>query len=745
MFTPMTGIQVDKFYPPTDWLDSNSQQIDIRKNAENNTIVLLVGHSADFTKYSLLGLLAQVSSGTYDVYIDDVLVGSAVTSNTQYDIDFSTIATSYGTATTPEALVLHKVVIKPNTSGSTITKFKCARTSGTSGYQSQGVLWGYFELENKINLYYGFCSYVQNYNENLIAITSKGNIINATTIFGLFSRVVDTYDSYCLNNLQYLPVFNVGNLESFAGSFTQQTTNNSKCLNIKINSSYTIAINIGNMFINGKFEKINNLKVKNNQANNAFKNVRQLKVLPNIEFGSCSNYTDFITNAINLYPTKLNINDKNATKLGMYGTSTYPMRGLRGLKVSNEAPFSGASPQIDVSYTGLDRDALRELFNSLPAFMSLSVEGSPTINNGVVSGFSSSNYLKRDSASGDLNSIEAVFNVLNIPETLTQTNCILSLIGGNAIRLYLTDSKNLRASYKDTTNTTKYMTTVGVFSSSYVKIKLDTTGAYLYSSDDGVNWTLKTSNTTNIPLLTNAYTNLKIGIEGGSYLAFEGSININNSYMVIDGTKYTFLLPSATTRTLKCVGATGNNLTKVGSPTIDENGVASGFSSSNRFTLPRVEANTYKRIEIKTKIITGETLQASNIVGDDSYYGMGILISSDGRLEMQVNFSNYDRVFSDVIVEPNTEYTIIGIADVPSRTLSITVNGVTNSHTLQYYTTIRQLDYRIGYGTRNGTFNGSIYLEDTSIKIDRNYLMKGYITDTDKNIALNKGWALTLS
>ena len=108
---------------------------------EDNTITLLYGVASDFSKYALFGLLAQVSSGTYDVYIDDVLYATT-TSNTQTDIDFSQLGSEYvpiGTAMTPESLVLHKIVIKPNTSGATITKFRCARTAGSSGDQAHTV------------------------------------------------------------------------------------------------------------------------------------------------------------------------------------------------------------------------------------------------------------------------------------------------------------------------------------------------------------------------------------------------------------------------------------------------------------------------------------------------------------------------------------------------------------------------------------------------------------------------------
>lgn len=551
------GIQVDKFYPPTDWLDNNNKQIDIRKNAENNSIVLLVGHSADFIKYSLLGLLANTSAGTYDVYIDDVLVGSGITKNTQYDIDFSTINTSYGSATTPEALVLHKVVVKPTTSGATITTFRCARTSGVTTVQQQGVLWCHFELDNQINIsgLFGEGYPYNKRNQRIIALTSKGDYINNTTA----TESIFTYAS----------IFYIPKLENGATSLGYYLCTNLKRLranNQNINQTYQFSNCSALEQINIKNKNTSSRSIQTQQMYICNK----LKILPfNKGFGGTTGQY-WLHRIVDLYPTKIDVSSATGLlKVDVNGSSDNQMRGLRGLKVSNEAPFTGSSPQINVSYTGLDRDALVELFQSLPT------------------------------------------------------------------------------------------------------------------------------------------------VTGG--------------------------------QTLNCVACSGNNLTKVGSPTIDENGVASGFSGSNRFTLPRVEANTYNRIEIKTKIITGETLQASNIVGDDTYYGMGILISSDGRLEMQVNFSNYDRVFSDVIVEPNTEYTITGIADVPSRTLSITVNDVTNNHTLQYYTTIRQLDYKIGYGTRNGTFNGSIYLEDTSIKIDRNYLMKGYLLDADKAIATDKGWGLVLS
>lgn len=345
------GIQVDKFYPPTDWLDNNNKQIDIRKNAENNSIVLLVGHSADFSKYSLLSLLADTSSGTYDVYIDDVLVGSGITKNTQYDIDFSQIETSYGTATTPEALVLHKVVIKPTTSGETITVFKCVKTSGVSGTQQQGLLWMHLELENNINLNTAVGASGNYVNEKLFAITSKGDIVNLT---GSSQAFLGT------KSLQILPKL------KNAGLYYLITSNSTLKRLILINPNMNLLQHFTDRANN--LEKIDclNPNINNTSASAVFPSNYKLKMLPKIKSSSI-NMSSFVTDATNLYPTKFDVmNNTNLEQIDIKGSSTYPMRGLRGLKVSNEAPFTGTSPQINVSYTGLDRDALVELFQSLP-------------------------------------------------------------------------------------------------------------------------------------------------------------------------------------------------------------------------------------------------------------------------------------------------------------------------------------------------------------------------------------------
>jgi hypothetical protein len=53
-------------------------------------------------------------------------------------------------------------------------------------------------------------------------------------------------------------------------------------------------------------------------------------------------------------------------KLVIGGTSSVPLPWFKGLTVSASAPFDGTSPQLDVAYTGMTRNALVTLFDSLP-------------------------------------------------------------------------------------------------------------------------------------------------------------------------------------------------------------------------------------------------------------------------------------------------------------------------------------------------------------------------------------------
>ena len=565
------GIQVDKFYPPTDWLDNDSKQIDIRKNAENNSIVLLVGHSADFTKYSLLGILADTSSGTYDVYIDSVLVGSGVTKNTQYDIDFSTINTSYGSATTPESLVLHKVVIKPTTSGSTITVFHCARTTGATGIQYNGILWCHFELSNRFSLNQAFASDTDTYRSSRMrAITAQNNLLKPTSLYNSFYRCTA---------LIYIPIIDgIGNPYNIY-RFVYNCPNLKRICFRDFNNNSNSTTSFASCSVLEQIQ-CNNSEI--GIAREGFDSLYSLKLIPNKKIYSLQ---QSVTNATSLQPTKIDASSYTAlTKIGLYGTSTYPMRGLRGLKVSNEAPFSGSSPQINVSYTGLDRDALRELFTSLPT------------------------------------------------------------------------------------------------------------------------------------------------VTGG--------------------------------QTLNCVACSGNNLTKVGSPTIDENGVVSGFSSSNYFSISGISTadkqKTRKSFELKVKVTLPSTLTNSQIVYYPNRGQSGLKLNSNGTITFLIYSSGTTvyQIDSTTVFSANETVYVKTVINNNLAKLFTSYDG--NSWNLENSLDLTDMPSDVttdnysrigvsGESTPLTYFAGIIFLEETYVKVEQNYLMKGYLTDADKNIALNKGWSLTLS
>lgn len=130
----------------------------------------------------------------------------------------------------------------------------------------------------------------------------------------------------------------------------------------------------------------------------AFENNKSLKQIPNVTFNS-ADQTSILTNAKNLLPTTIDFsNNESLDKLGVYGDESDEIDNLQAVKVNPEAPFgSQITPQIDVSYTGLNQNALVNLFNNLPYNVGYTIVGNPTINDGVVSDFSNVDYLQLSS------------------------------------------------------------------------------------------------------------------------------------------------------------------------------------------------------------------------------------------------------------------------------------------------------------------------------------------------------------
>lgn len=265
--------------------------------------------------------------------------------------------------TTPSLLKAHKIWIEPATEGADITAFKMQRVA-SSGREAQGLLWAHFNTNNVINLQSGFADYNTYYEPILLSITSKKNVLNVSKL-PRFGQGADL-SSYA-DNVEYLPVFDLNNNSSTAEAFLNLlTTANLEEVTIKngtITSQNTMAMNAT------KLKKINTKNVTfSGNKYQSFKNCQSLEELPELSWTSVDNATDFLTNAKGLKNTVLDTRGSTALKkIGCYGTSTYFMTGFKGLRVSSSAPFNhGTSPQINISYTGMDRQALVTLFNDLP-------------------------------------------------------------------------------------------------------------------------------------------------------------------------------------------------------------------------------------------------------------------------------------------------------------------------------------------------------------------------------------------
>jgi hypothetical protein len=774
--TPSIGYvntQTQEFIPaPTDGI-KYSQTRDIRVTSpEDNTITLLYGVKSDFSKYALFGLLADTSSGNYDVYIDDVLYATT-TKNTQTDIDFSALGSEYvpiGTCTTPEELTLHKIVVKPSTSGETLTAFRCARTSGSSGVQQQGCLWTHFELENMITLTALLSTYQVYANDKCMSITAQNNTIFLNSFNNNITGAV---------NVEYVPIFDGTKRNSNINYLFLISSQKLKRLIVNNNNTGRNGFSEllrDNLFCEQITGKYSNYTLSQRTYDNNYK----LKVLPVNNQVSSSTTITSNRNLSNLYPTKINLSNANdRTQVLLNGSSTYPMYGLRGLKVSNEAPFTGTSPQINVSYTGLDRDALVELFESIPGYMKLDKVGEPTINSdGVASDFAYNRYIATQKAFDCSKDFDIVVK--------TNTGTILSQNLKVLIRNSYSDSpgqtgfvvainQNKRVTVYILNESGNYISSGGVGTSIlaentdyYFRLsqKLNE-GIYTIAVDssvDGINWVRELTRTSTLPIRSSGQ---GIAFGGGSFTQtlqyWGGSIDFKNSYIIINNARYQFQLPDDTTsRVINITAATGNNLTQPSGSnvTIDANGVASGFSSSDYLqsvgTISYDNKIIYRNsFELKTKVVLPNAVDGEQEIIYFPYRGVlnGITfkttngrivwyaLSSFARITSTNTFNLGDTIYIKAVIKNEVATLYSSTDDINWTTegfVTLTADAPNTSGNAQVI--------RVGVdgnSTVGSIFGGSIDLENTYIKVGQNYIMKSYLTDNDRLIATNKGWTIT--
>lgn len=337
----LTGLGYSAWQKPTDW-------IDIRSAALPNSVYYLVGHSSDYQTYPTFEVYATVSSsGTYDVYIDGVKKLSAVASGTTATMTWATLALTTGYDTTyPEALRTHIVRVTPTDSTQTLTRIG---GDGTSTTARAGLLWVHFTLTNAPQIrFLGQNATV------LEAVTCSKDTLLVGNMYAAFASA---------STLKEVPTLD-GNNASVSLYNVFQNAHEIKQIKFKDLTSSSGTYN---------FSGCNSLRkiICDNSymmiANNVFNGCEALENFPTFDLSSTTTAASMLKGCTSLKDTFLDMQPATGlTRVDVSGTSTERIDGLKGLLVSSAAPFSGTSPQINASYTGLNRAALVNLFNSLP-------------------------------------------------------------------------------------------------------------------------------------------------------------------------------------------------------------------------------------------------------------------------------------------------------------------------------------------------------------------------------------------
>lgn len=743
-----TAEDSEEWRKPADW-------IDIRSGALPNSIYFLVGHSADYTTYPEFSVQATVSnSGTYDVYVDGIKQATTA-SGTVTTLNWQTLALASGyDVTYPVVLKTHVVRVTPTSSSNTITAIKANDQTSQNG-----LLWAHFSLQNTLSLLQAFGQATRSICPILEVVTSQNGVIKTNVLNHAFA--------HC-DSLVEIPTidFDNGNISFYRAFYACAKLKNLYFRNGRIQAS-TSSTGTG-QFAFFDCRVLKKIKTENctfYNSDNFFGLNHALERLPNFVADSTCWPTLSIRNQRSLKDTFLDLSSySNAKKVNISGESANPALGWKGITVSNEAPFDDTtSPQLDVSYTGLSRAALINLFKSMPYNVAYEKVGNPTIVNGVL--------LPSDKTTNtDYIKIVGNINLNNDYEIQYK----FKLSSGAKSAIYPFSLQNTSAGYIDINynpglsgkpiqflvypaEASWHVLTSTNFTFEeevdyWIRIVKNSNNYKLYISTDGLEFALNNEVTfSDLPSNLPTINQLNIGYSTASNRVLLGSIDFNQTYIKVNDAP--FFGPGAT-KNLVPGG------TVVGSPTIT-NGVASGFDSSSYITIPYV--GTTLPQECVFTFTTGSDITSTQTVFNN--YSCRVQISS-GVIKCFMRLGKdlgITKTSSGISV--NTKYTV---------KISMTSSGVG-----MYYKTadsdyvtiyegsevvvpVNSKVYIGHYDLTTQSFLGSIDLNSTYIKVGSNYVYRGMVpqvktcsvvgctgtadlTADDKAIATGKGWELTVA
>lgn len=443
-------------------------------------------------------------------------------------------------------------------------------------------------------------------------------------------------------------------------------------------------------------------------------------------------------------------------KVAVNGTADRKMEGLKGLLVSPNAPFTGSSPQINASYTGLNKSALVSLFESVPYNVGYEKVGNPTITDGIATCPTYNDIIKANTSITYSYDSDVVFYARFKRTNLEADEPHKATIIGNS-NVY---GQPLLWCYKNNLCFQPFDTPIypgfgNVHTETWYRLKVSGKNKIWtveLQKDDGalINIGSKeiTSGTrTVLPLFASWYGTVNPGV----------ILDLNETYIKVNGVPW--FGPGAT-KNLVPGG------TVVGSPTIT-NGIASGFSTSNYIQASKVNNHTPFEAVIcvtpsKVTGITGSDGMAVAKIGDSNIY-----VTSGSKLQVKYSDGSNQWCTYQTVLSADTKYWVKWEYTGEMCKLSVSTDGITYSEGIEQTYTPRDRSDNVFFGRIDSAgsiyepLSGSIDLNNTYIKVGSDYFYRGMVpmtktcsivgamgtadlTQEDKNIILNKGWSLTV-
>lgn len=251
------------------------------------------------------------------------------------------------------------------------------------------------------------------------------------------------------------------------------------------------------------------------------------------------------------------------------------------------------------------------LYHSAKGSVDYTIVGSPTIVDGVASGFGENDYLSLGNTFKLSATTVAEFVFKINANTLSTLNGICGTPGNYGFHFVIAASGKLsiylgnNSSWSIISNA-QGTTVLQANTDYYVKLSINNQVVSMYLSTDGITYTQEMSQTVTIPA---EYTySLAIGRVRATSQYFRGSIDLNKSYITYNGQPWFGICPIEVQKH-QLMGPVG--YTVVGSPTITD-GVASGFSRDDCLRITGFDSSS--NFEINLEIANNQATSSESFL-----------------------------------------------------------------------------------------------------------------------------------